>query len=61
MTTLALPTYAQLSDADRGGADRSLPAGNAANTLRAWERDLAYLNLEGGLLAGRWTGPRTKR
>lgn len=43
MTTLALPAYAQLSDADEAALTDLFRRGTPANTLRAWERDLAYI------------------
>ena len=43
MTTLALPSYAQLSDADEAALSDLYRRGTPANTLRAWERDLAYI------------------
>ena len=38
-----LPAYAQLSDADEAALADLFRAGVPANTLRAWERDLAYI------------------
>ena len=43
MTTLALPSYAQLSDADEAALTDLYRRGTPPNTLRAWERDLAYV------------------
>lgn len=43
MTTLALPAYAQLSEADEAALTDLYRRGTPANTLRAWERDLAYI------------------
>nr|MCU0802170.1 integrase [Paracoccaceae bacterium] len=43
MTALTLPTYAQLSDADEAALADLYRRGTPANTLRAWERDLAYI------------------
>lgn len=43
MTTLALPAYAQLSDADEAALGDLYRRGTPPNTLRAWERDLAYI------------------
>ena len=43
MTTLALPAYAQLSDADEAALTELYRRGTPPNTLRAWERDLAYV------------------
>lgn len=43
MTTLALPAYAQLSDVDEAALTELFRRGTPANTLRAWERDLAYI------------------
>ena len=40
---LALPAYAQLSDADEAALTDLYRRGTPANTLRAWERDLAYI------------------
>ncbi|MBK6468503.1 MAG: tyrosine-type recombinase/integrase [Rhodobacter sp.] len=44
MTTLALPSYAQLSDADEDALTELYRRGTPPNTLRAWERDLAYIS-----------------
>lgn len=44
MTTLALPAYAQLSDADEAALTELYRRGTPPNTLRAWERDLAYIS-----------------
>lgn len=43
MTTPALPAYAQLSAADEAALTELYRRGTPANTLRAWERDLAYV------------------
>ncbi len=43
MTTLSLPAYAQLSEADEAALTSLFRRGTPANTLRAWERDLAYI------------------
>lgn len=43
MTHLALPAYAQLSDADDAALTDLYRRGTPPNTLRAWERDLAYI------------------
>lgn len=43
MTSLALPAYAQLSAADEAALTELYRRGTPANTLRAWERDLAYI------------------
>jgi hypothetical protein len=43
MKSLALPAYAQLSDADEAALTDLYRRGTPANTLRAWERDLAYI------------------
>ena len=43
MTVLALPAYAQLSDADEAALTDLYRRGTPPNTLRAWERDLAYI------------------
>ena len=40
---LALPATAQLSDADEAALTELYRRGTPANTLRAWERDLAYI------------------
>lgn len=40
MTTLTLPTCAQLSDADEAALTDLYRRGTPADTLRAWERDL---------------------
>ena len=44
MTSLILPSYAQLSDADEAALTELYRRGTPANTLRAWERDLAYIS-----------------
>lgn len=44
MTTLALPGYAQLAEADEAALTELYRRGTPANTLRAWERDLAYIS-----------------
>lgn len=44
MTALALPTYAQLSGADQAALSDLFRRGTPPNTLRAWERDLAYVS-----------------
>jgi integrase len=41
--SLVLPAYAQLSDADEAALTELYRRGTPANTLRAWERDLAYI------------------
>ncbi len=41
MRSLALPAYAQLSDADEAALTDLYRRGTPANTLRAWKRDLA--------------------
>ena len=43
MTALALPSSAQLSAADEAALTDLYRRGTPANTLRAWERDLAYI------------------
>jgi integrase len=43
MTALALPAYAQLSEADEAALTELYRRGTPPNTLRAWERDLAYI------------------
>jgi integrase len=43
MTHLALPSYAQLSDADEAALTELFRRGTPPNTLRAWERDLTYI------------------
>lgn len=43
MKSLALPAYAQLSDADEAALTDLYRRGTPPNTLRAWERDLAYI------------------
>jgi integrase len=43
MTALALPSCAQLSDADEAALTDLYRRGTPPNTLRAWERDLAYV------------------
>ena len=44
MTSLALPSYAQLSEADEAALTELYRRGTPPNTLRAWERDLAYIS-----------------
>ena len=44
MTSLILPSYAQLSDADAATLTELYQRGTPANTLRAWEQDLAYIS-----------------
>jgi integrase len=44
MTSLALPSYAQLSEPDEAALTELYRRGTPANTLRAWERDLAYIS-----------------
>lgn len=44
MTSLALPSYAQLSAADEAALTELYRRGTPPNTLRAWERDLAYIS-----------------
>ena len=44
MTSLILPSYAQLSDADEAALTELYRRGTPANTMRAWERDLAYIS-----------------
>jgi len=43
MTTLALPAYAHLSVVDEAALTDLFRRGTPPNTLRAWERDLAYI------------------
>jgi len=43
MTALPLPASAYLSDADEAALTELYRKGTPANTLRAWERDLAYI------------------
>jgi len=43
MQRLALPAYAQLSDADEAALSDLYRRGTPPNALRAWERDLAYI------------------
>jgi len=43
MTGLALPVHALLSEADQAALTDLYRRGTPANTLRAWERDLAYV------------------
>lgn len=43
MSSLILPSYAQLSDADDAALTELYRRGTPPNTLRAWERDLAYI------------------
>jgi integrase len=44
MTALALPAYAQLYAADEVALTELYRRGTPPNTLRAWERDLAYIS-----------------
>jgi len=44
MTVLALPAYARLSTADEAALTELYRRGTPPNTLRAWERDLAYIS-----------------
>lgn len=43
MTLMPLPAYAQLSADDEAALSDLFRRGTPANTLRAWERDLAYI------------------
>lgn len=43
MSSLLLPSYTQLSDADEAALTELYRRGTPPNTLRAWERDLAYI------------------
>tara|TARA_R110002124_G_scaffold121948_2_gene280456 strand:+ start:1421 stop:2464 length:1044 start_codon:yes stop_codon:yes gene_type:complete len=43
MTLIPLPAHAQLSDADQDALAALYRKGTPPNTLRAWERDLAYI------------------
>ena len=43
MTTLPLPACAQVSEADEAALTELYRRGTPPNTLRAWERDLAYI------------------
>jgi integrase len=43
MSVLARPAYAQVSDADEAALTDLYRRGTPPNTLRAWERDLAYI------------------
>jgi len=43
MTLIPLTAHAQLSDADQDALAALYRKGTPANTLRAWERDLAYI------------------
>ncbi len=43
MTSLALPSYAALSPEDEAALAALYKRGTPQNTLRAWERDLAYI------------------
>lgn len=43
MTALALPVYAQLTATDEAALTELYRRGTPPNTLRAWERDLAYV------------------
>jgi integrase len=44
LQTLVLPAYAHLSEADEAALAELYRRGTPANTLRAWERDLAYIS-----------------
>ena len=44
MSSLALPSYAHLSPADHAALTDLYRRGTPPNTLRAWERDLAYIS-----------------
>jgi integrase len=44
MTLLALPAYAQVSEADESALTDLYRRGTPPNTLRAWERDLVYIS-----------------
>lgn len=44
MTLLPLPAYAQLTAADEAALTDLFRRGTPPNTLRAWERDLAYIS-----------------
>jgi hypothetical protein len=62
MTALALPAYAQLSDADEAALTELYRRGTPANTLRAWERDLAYIAAWKMASFGQpLTGPKRRR
>ncbi len=43
LKSLALPAYACLFEADEAALTDLYRRGTPANTLRAWERDLAYI------------------
>ena len=43
MTNLALLPFAQMSEVDQAALSELYRRGTPANTLRAWERDLAYI------------------
>ena len=43
MTALPLPAYAVLAPEDEAALSALDKRGTPANTLRAWERDLAYI------------------
>lgn len=43
MPVLPLPLHAQLTDADEAALSELYRRGTPANTLRAWERDLAFI------------------
>jgi len=46
MAVLALPAYAQISEADDAALTELYRRGTPANTLRAWERDLVYISAQ---------------
>lgn len=51
--TLPLPSYAQLSEVDETALADLFRKGTPANTLRAWERDLAYISAWKQIVFGR--------
>jgi integrase len=53
MTALPLPTYATLAPEDEAALSALYKRGTPANTLRAWERDLAYISAWKAAVFGR--------
>lgn len=53
MTALPLPAYAALAPEDEAALSALYKRGTPANTLRAWERDLAYISAWKAAVFGR--------
>ena len=53
MTALPLPAYAALAPEDEAALSALYKRGTPANTLRAWERDLAYISTWKAAVFGR--------